>query len=355
MKTKIISIVIIIILVAVVAFQLTSNKKKINASNQTIDRTEIPVAVTVYEVKSLPISGDVSRPALLEPQDEASVAVGLGGKLESLRVELGTKVSKGQIIGTVDTKVMRVNMKALELTVAKLKRDYDRNTELLKGNAISENAVTDSKFNYETKQLELAQLKQQISDGNIVAPISGVVVEKKMLPGEFVSPGVEIVKIADVNTIKTNVYVNESEVYLLKMNQTVSITANVFPGKTMTGKITFISPRADANHNYKVEVNVSRKEVPELKAGTYVNVSFNTKTAEDVIQIPKRALVEGVKNPYVFVNENQKASIRKLVLGRESGENVEVISGLKEGEQIVSDGQINLISGSNIEIKNIKK
>ncbi len=162
-------------------------------------------------------------------------------------------------------------------------------------------------------------------------------------------------KIADVNTIKTNVYVNESEVYLLKMNQTVSITANVFPGKTMTGKITFISPRADANHNYKVEVNVSRKEVPELKAGTYVNVSFNTKTAEDVIQIPKRALVEGVKNPYVFVNENQKASIRKLVLGRESGENVEVISGLKEGEQIVSDGQINLISGSNIEIKNIKK
>lgn len=355
MKTKIISIVVIIILIALVAFKLTSNKQKINESNKTVDRSEIPVAVTVYEVKTLPISGNVSRPSLLEPKDEASVAVGVGGKLESLRVELGTKVSKGQIIGTVDTKVMRVNMKALELTVAKLKRDYDRNGELLKGNAISENAVTDSKFAYETKQLELAQLKQQISDANIIAPISGVVVEKKLLPGEFVSPGTEIVKIADVSTIKTNVYVNETEIYQLKMNQSVSITASVFPGKTMTGKITYISPRADANHNYKVEVDVSRKEVPELKAGTYVNVSFDTQKQEDVLQIPKRALVEGTKNPYVFVNENNKSVTRKIVLGRESGENVEVISGLKAGEQIVSDGQINLISGSNIEIKNIKK
>lgn len=355
MKTKIISIVVIIILITLVAFKLTSNKKVINASNKPVDRTEIPVAVTVYEVKSMPISGDVSRPSLLEPKDEAAVAVGVGGKLESLRVELGTKVSKGQIIGTVDTKVMQVNRQALELTVGKLKRDYDRNSELLKGNAISENAVTDSKFAYETKQLELAQLKQQIADANIIAPINGVVVEKNMLPGEFVSPGTVLVKIADVNTIKTNVYVNESEVYLLKMNQPVKITATVFPGKEISGKISYISPHADANHNYKIEVLVSKKEVPELKAGTYVNVSFNTKAEQNVLQIPKRSLVEGTKNPYVYVAENGKSIVRKVVVGRETGENIEVVSGLTEGEKVVSDGQINLISGSNIEIKNIKK
>ncbi len=355
MKTKIISIVVIIILIAIVALQLTSNKKEINANNRTIDRSEIPVAVTVYEVKSMPISGEVNRPSLLEPKDEASVAVGVGGKLESLNVVLGSKVTKGQIIGRVDTKVMQVNMKALELTVSKLKRDYDRNVELLKGNAISENAVTDSKFNYETKQLELAQLKQQIADANVIAPISGVVIAKNLLPGEFVSPGVEVVKIADVNTIKTVVFVSEREVYQLKMNQPVSITASVFPGKKISGSITYISPRADENHNYKVEVLVSKKEVPELKAGTYVNVSFDTKKDENVLQIPKRALVEGLKNPYVFVNENQKSNVRKLTLGRESGEFVEVVNGLKEGEQVVTDGQINLISGSNIEIKNIKK
>ncbi|MDD2982630.1 MAG: efflux RND transporter periplasmic adaptor subunit [Crocinitomicaceae bacterium] len=355
MKTKIISIVVIIILIALVAFKLTSNKKVINENNKTIDRSEIPVAVTIYNVKKMPISGNVTRPSLLEPKDEASVAVGVGGKLESLRVELGSKVSKGQIIGTVDTKVMKVNVRSLELTVSKLKRDYDRNSELLKGNAISENAVTDSKFSYETKQLELAQLKQQIADANIIAPISGVVVVKNLVPGEFVSPGVEVVKIADVNTIKTNVYVNESEVYQLKMNQSVNLTASVFPGKKITGVISYISPRADDNHNYKVEVMVSKKEVPELKAGTYVNVSFNTQKETEVLQIPKRSLVEGTKNPYVYIIENQKAIVRKIVIGRESGENIEVISGLKEGDVIVSDGQINLISGSNVEVKNIKK
>lgn len=354
MKTKIISIVVILVIIGAVAFKLSGNKKIINENNKAIDRSEIPVAVTVTEVKILPISGNIARPAVLEPKDQSTVALGTSGKLETLKIELGTAVSKGQIIGTVDTKVKQVDLKSKELSVSKLKSDYDRNVELLKGNAISENAVTEAKFAYETKQLEVAQLKQQIADANIIAPISGIVTEKKMLPGEYVNVGTSIATIVDVSKLKTVVYVNESEVYQLKLNQNVSITSDVFPGKKIGGTISYIAPQGDENHNYKIEVLVSKSEVPQLKAGTYVNVTFNAKSESEVLQIPKRALVEGSKNPYVYINENNKAVKRKIVVGRESGENIEVISGLNAGDKVVTDGQINLISGSNIQAKLIK-
>lgn len=355
MKTRIISIAVVLVVIAGITFTLMGNKKEIDKKNKPVDRSEIPVAVTVIEVKALPMSGDILLPAVLEPKDQSTVSIGTSGKLETLRIELGTKVSKGQVIGTIDTKVKQVDLKSKELSVAKLKLDYERNKELLKGNAISENAVIEAKYNYETKQLEVAQLKQQIADANILAPISGIITEKKMMPGEYVNVGAAIATIVDVSKLKTIVYVNEREVYKLKMKQSATITSDVFPGQKIKGEISYISPQGDENHNYKIEVLVSKSGVADLKAGTYVKVSFDMQAEGNVLQIPKKALAQGSKNPYVFIAEsNNKASKRKIVLGRESGEYVEVLSGLTAGERVITDGQINVISGSNIQIGSTK-
>jgi len=354
MKTRIISIAVVLVIIGGITWTLIGNKKEINEKNKPVDRSEIPVAVSVTEIKPLPMSGDVLLPAVLEPKDQSTVSIGTSGKLESLRIELGTRVSKGQVIGTIDTKVKQVDLKSRELTVSKLKLDYERNKELLKGNAISENAVTEAKYNYETKQLEVSQLKQQIADANIIAPISGIITDKKMMPGEYVNMGSPIATIVDVSQLKTVVYVNEREVYKLKMKQNATITSDVFPGKKFAGQVSYISPQGDENHNYKIEVLLSKSGVSELKAGTYVRVSFDMQNEGDVLQVPKKALVAGTKNPYVYVAENNKAVKRQLVLGRELGENIEVLGGLQTGEKVITDGQINVVNGSNVQVTTTK-
>lgn len=355
MKTRIITIAVILGVVAAITFTLMGNKKEIDKKNKPVDRSEIPVAVSVTEVKSLPISGDILLPAVLEPNDQSTVSIGTSGKLTTLRIDLGTRVSKGQVIGSIDTKVKAVDLKSKELAMNKLKLDYERNKELLKGNAISENAVTEAKYNYETKQLEVSQLRQQIADANIIAPISGIITDKKVLQGEYVNMGSPIATIVDVSKLKTVVYVNEHEVYKLKLKQSASITSDVFPGQKAHGEVSYISPQGDENHNYKIEVTVSKTGVAkELKAGTYVKVSFDMQAEGNVLQVPKKALAQGTKDPYVYIAEGNKAIRRKIVVGRESGENIEVLSGLSAGDKVITDGQINLVEGSNIEVRNIK-
>ncbi|HEY1054623.1 MAG TPA: biotin/lipoyl-binding protein, partial [Emticicia sp.] len=142
MKTRIITIAIIIGVIGAISFKLVANKKKIDESKKVVDRSQVAIYVTTTKVALLPISGNLSLPAVLEPKEKATISTGTQGKIETLNIELGTRVAKGQTIGTIDTKVKQINLQSTELTINKAKTDYDRNKDLLAGNAINETAVT---------------------------------------------------------------------------------------------------------------------------------------------------------------------------------------------------------------------
>ena len=194
-------------------------------------------------------------------------------------------------------------------------------------------------------------MQQQIADNNIYAPISGIVVQKNANAGEFANPGTPLASIMDVSVLKAIVYVSETNVYDLKLGQAAQVTSSIFPGKLTKGIVKYIAPKGDENHNYRVEVEIPNSG---YKAGTYVNVKFSFKKPAEALQIPKIALVEGVKNPFVYVVNGNSIAVRKLELGEEVGKNGVVKSGLTPGEKVVTSGQINLTASSKISIVNPK-
>lgn len=349
MKKNILVIASLIVVVLAIVLTLANNKKKIDASKQVIDRSEVPVYVTTFEVQQLPLKGSLSIPAVLSPNEEASISVAASGKITSLDIELGSVVRKGQAIGQVDVKQKELNLKSTELIVEKMGKDYERDKILLEGNAATESAVTKTKYDYETNKIQAELIRQQIKDGSIISPIDGIITEKKLIAGEYVNTGAQIAKVVDINKLKAVVFVSESDVFKLKVGDPVNITTQVFVGEVFKGKVTFISPKGDDNHNYRVEIALLNNNKVRLKAGIYVITEFNMGGESSALQIPKKALVEGLKNPYVFVASGNKSVKRTIAVGREVGENIEVLDGLTSGEQVITDGQINLIDGSKIE------
>jgi RND family efflux transporter MFP subunit len=342
------------VVIAAIAFTLYRNKKKIEKNNQVVDRSHVAIPVTYTEVAYLPVNRQLVLPAVLEPLNEAVISVNAQGKLKTLNIELGSVVKKGQVLGSIDSRLKELNLESTELTLNKLQGDYQRNKELLEGNATTEISVNESKYSYDNTRIQAEQLKQQISDGLVVSPISGVIVKKNLEAGEFVNPGTPIATVVDVTQLKANVKVNETDAYKLKDGQSVSIFCDVFPGEEFGGSIRYVSPRGDESHNYEVEIVLKNSSKVQLKAGTYIRVSFHTESSGDALQIPKVALVEGIKNPYVYVVKDTKAEMRKITVGREIGENIEVLGGLQKGEKVVVSGQINLSEGSIIEVINNK-
>ena len=345
MKKRIIIITVIIALFATIGFVLARNKNEIDAQNVVTDRSKMPVAVAVTKVSLQTVDGSLQLPATLEPSKQADISATTAGKIISLGIQLGSSVSAGQVVGSVDTRQQQLNVADAREALNKAEKDYQLAQELFAGNAGTAQNVKDAQHTLEAARIRVQQQGRQVSEAAIKAPISGIITAKNGEAGEYTNPGASLATVVDIYNLKAVVFVGEKDVYQLKLNQAANITADVLPGKSFTGKVSFISPVGDENHNYRVELAVNNKAA-ELKAGTYIKVAFDLGSDFTALQIPKIALVEGTKNPYVYVVNDGHAIVRKITVGREIGENIEVLSGLKQGDEVVTSGQINLKDGS---------
>ncbi|TXI82383.1 MAG: efflux RND transporter periplasmic adaptor subunit [Flavobacteriales bacterium] len=358
MKRKWILPLVLVVLALGIGLRLAGNKKKIDAAKQPVDRSAFAIPVNVISTAIAAVEGSFSVPGTLEPYDHAKVMLQAQGKLANLNVDLGSRVSKGQVLGSLDVAQKQLELQAAELQLGKLKKDHDRYKDLYEGKAATEANYDDARYNYESQKVKVDQIRQQIRDAQVIAPVSGTVVAKNVEVGEYVGATTAVVEVVDVARLKAKVYISERDAYRVKEGAAVTITSEVFPGETFQGKVTFVSPRGDASHNYEVEVAVGNEKAHPLKSGTFVNVRFDTGDAVPMLAIPKNALGEGLKDAYVFVvtgdSADARVSRRELVLGREVGDRVEVLKGLQANETVVVSGQLNLVEGSKVRVTTTK-
>lgn len=351
MKKRIITISIIVALLVVVVVKLAANKKVLNEKNKTTVNKGILIPVTIAKASKGSVNQNIVKIATVAPFQQTDIMPSIPGKITSMKFELGQRISQGQVLVSLDTRLSELNAEASQLNVNKMQKDYKRSQELLAGGAATETSVSDLEYNYLTAQNKLQQNQKQVADGRITSPISGVITRKSHEVGEYVSPGVVLGTVVDISKLKIKLVVTETEVYRLKEGQTVKVTSEIYPGVEYSAKLTFVSPAGDEAHNYAIELTMSNSSAHPLKSGTYVKAYFGNTSQEETLQIPRDALVESVKNPYVYVvNSNNEVSIRKIKVGREFGATIEVLDGLQEGETVVTSGQINLSDKTQVQI-----
>jgi len=354
MKRNWILPLVLIMLALSIGLKLAANKKKLDSAKQSIDRSAFAIPVNTITTTQAAVEGTFSVPGTLEPHDHAKVMVQSQGKLASLTVDLGSRVTKGQVLGNLELAQKQLELASAELQLEKLRKDDQRYRELVAGKAATESNYDDVHFNFENQKVKVDQIRQQIRDAQVISPVAGTVVAKNVEVGEYVTANTAVVEVVDVSRLRAKVYVSESDAYRVKEGDAVTITSDVFPGETFQGKVTFVSPRGDASHNYLVEVAVQNEKSHPLKSGTFINARFDTGVVGDMLTIPKNALGEGMKDAYVYVvrgdTNGTRVTRRSLTLGREVGERVEVVKGLVPDEIVVVSGQLNLAEGSLVKV-----
>lgn len=372
-------ILIVFVCIAAITLTLIKNKSKIDKAAKVTDRSAIPVAVNTATVKNGDMNISNQYPATVKAFDEANISSQISGQISHLNIELGQKVKAGEVLGSVDTSILSLNLQAneinlqtaknnkdiAEINTQKLKQDYERAKYLYEHNAAQEINMINSKNAYDNAAASLENAttgynavltqigltKQQIANSRIISPLNGTISSKNIKPGEFAAAGAIIATVTDVNTLKTTAYVEQATAYTLRLGQNAFITSPVFGNNHLTGKIIFINPKADANHNFQVDLLVVQNPagIP-LKAGTDAQVSFNIINKKSVLIIPKAALVTDREEPFVYVIEDGKVKGKEIQIGSVINDKVEVLSGLQENEQVVTSGQINLHEGSKVSV-----
>jgi len=348
---RIFTIAVIVLIPTAIVIGLIVNKNKLNDAKKPVDRSNIAVKVIVDTVSYKTVDGSFTQPATIISDKDANISAEASGKIATLNIELGTTVRKGQAIGHIDVTEIKQKLAAAELSINKLSADYARKQVLAAADATNANAVSDAKYDLDSKKLEAAQLRTQIRQANIIAPTNGVIVDKQKVAGEYVTTGTTIATITNIQSLKAEVTVPENQVVSIKKGQKAIITSDAYPAKTFSGTVNFVSPKGDDNHNYIVRLNIANNSTAQLKSGLYINVKFpGISSSQSLVMIQKNALAEGIKNPLVYVFKDGTVKEQKLVVGIESGDYIEVKEGLSPGQLVVTNGQINLANGTKAEI-----
>jgi RND family efflux transporter MFP subunit len=347
-----ITIIVVIALLVLIVFRLFSNKKKIDAGKQVKQDTNASISVTAEPVQSKVTDQKLTLVGTVMPNKEIDIKSEVQGVIASLRFNLGDFVKEGQILAQVDSRIKSLSAATAEQNLANAQRDFERYSNLYKGGAATESQLQQFRLNYENAKNMLEQARKELSNTNIAAPISGFITKKVAEAGAFVNVGSSIATVVDVSKLKVQLSVGEADAYALHVGDPVTITTSVYPGTTFKGTITFISPRGDEAHNYPVEISIVNQDKNPLKAGTFVDIAFDRKTQKPVLQIPREAVVGSLKDAKVYVVSNNTAVLRPVTLGADYGDYMEVINGLKEGEKVVTTGQINLVNNAQVTVIN---
>jgi RND family efflux transporter MFP subunit len=300
----------------------------------------------------------------LNPYEEVTVSAEVDGVLKSVKVDEGTAVSKGMLLATIgdtdyilEVKRAEATLKQAEATLANTKLEYQRKEALYR-----EELLTKQQFDDVATRLSLAEAeieraravlnlaKEKLRKTKIYSPLSGVVKEKKVSAGDYAKNGTNLFVIIQNNLIKLTFTVTEKDVGKLRKGQDVILKVDALPDKEFEGKVNIIYPSLEERtRTLQVEAIVPNHH-GLLKPSFFAHVTLYTGTARDTIVIPITSLLYEAEKVKVFVVEGDKAKEKEVRLGGKYGEMMEIVEGLKEGEEVVVVGQQNLSEGVKVNV-----
>ena len=207
----------------------------------------------------------------------------------------------------------------------------------------SSKGLTQAEVNVKISRMELEKTK-------ITAPFSGIITQIKVAPGETIEAGRELFTLVDVSQLKIEARVLETEVGRIKQGREADIRFSAYPGRLFKGRVAAISPLVSAaDRTCSVFINLDNP-AEEIKPGMHAEVEIVSEIFEKRLLVPQEAVLQRGGRPLVFVVENGLAKWRYIQIGQENEQFVEVLDGVKEGEQVIVEGHMTLAHDSPVRI-----
>ena len=329
--------------VAVVVLFISCGKAETGAESNATDDARIEQVQTMPLTKII-ISRELDLSTTLQGYETMNIAPSLTGKIEHVFVEVGSNVSKGQMLVRMDQNQYNTT----KLTYANLGVEMARMESLKESGSISQQTYDKTKLSYDQTKESLDFLEQNTY---VKASFSGVISAKNYEDGELYG-GQPILVLTQINTLKALINVPEANFPLVKKGQKVDLHSDIYPNKVFPATIEIVYPTIDATtHTFQAKLNIPNSTLV-LRPGMFVRTTLALGKV-DAIMAPYQAVLKlvGSNDRYVFINKDGVAKRVSVNLGQRFNDMVEIVSNeLVEGDQLVTLGQAKLIDGSKLNV-----
>ena len=347
---KIIGIVAVVAIVVLVVFKLKTNKEITQGKVYQYDKEQaITVQVDTLQLEN--VNAEFSYSGTFEPNKETKISAELQGKINTILVDVGSIVNKGQSLVLLDNSLLKLQLQTIEVQIEGLEADVNRYTILAKADAIQGIQLEKAELGLKSAKVQKTTLLEQINKTTVKAPFSGVVTAKLSEEGAFAAPGVPLLQITDITNLKFTVNIPENELSKFKLNQSYPVVVDAYPDILLTGKATMIGSKANMGSSFPVQFTVYNTSDLKIKSGMFGKVNLKSDKLGRGIIIPASAIVGSENQPQVYILKNGKALLQNITISNKIKNKAVVSNGLNEGEVIVTNGFINLFDGANVTVK----
>jgi membrane fusion protein (multidrug efflux system) len=337
-----------------------------------------PISVQVELVSRGTVEEVAVLSGSLEPCYQVDVSPRRAGRLASVAAEVGQRVKPGDVLAVMEHDDLLLqeqqSLAALAASRGSLKRaqaqrdrvqaDYERIKRLYEERAATQQELKNVQNQLEEANIQLeiakAQLDQaeanyallqlQLSQAVIEAPVEGVVMELHAVPGSQVGANSPLAAIAGIDPIEVVFFISERDIGRVHSDQELTVYVDAFPDRAFPGAVA----RLGAAIEPRTRTLQVRGRLPNegllLRPGMFARVELVMARAEEVLTIPREALMTSTTGYYVYVAKDGTARMQTIQIGLQGAEQVQVIAGLQEGDAVITVGQQRLQDGRPIRV-----
>jgi membrane fusion protein (multidrug efflux system) len=288
---------------------------------------------------------------VLSPIRSVGVNAQLGGALLSVRVEEGDVVRQGQVLAEIDSRELRAQVRSAEAALALAKSTAERSAVLYKERIVTAAEHERDQAALTAAQASLDAVRTRLGYAQVRAPTSGIITDKRAEAGDVVGAQARLFTIADISMLVVRVQVSELDISGISVGQSADVLVDALGDAKFRGTIRRIFPAADSiTRMVPVEIGLAGPAIARLKPGYLARVTVKLGERPGVLLTPLSSVVGSRDARAVFLLHGTKVERRLVRVGQASGEVVEILDGITEGDTVVIAGAEQLRDGAEVRI-----
>lgn len=345
-------LIVLVIAAIVIVPKLISKKENRDKTGSSNTQGQV-ILSEGFIVKSQTLTDEINTTGTIKANEEVELRSEVAKKIKGIYFKEGTYVSKGKTLFKLDSDdlVARLRKQQLEEKLAVVK--LEREKQLLEKGLTPQEDYDVAENSLEKIRADITMTRIDIEKTNIKAPFSGIIGLRNVSVGSFVNSGVALATIQDVSKVKVDFSIPEKYMSMFEIGQEISFKVEGISGD-FSAKVYAYEPKVENNTRTIVLRAVTSNEGRKLMPGTFANVELKISEVKGAYMVPTQSIIPKLKGQSVFVLRSGSANLVDVELGTRTETAVHVVSGLNEGDTLLTTNILRLKDGAKVKLEKIE-
>ena len=307
-----------------------------------------PLPVETARAVSTSLALEATAVGSLRSNESVILRPETAGRIAQINFRDGSAVRKGDLLLALDGATQAAELAQAQANLALARSNHQRTQDLFARKFVSRQALDNAEATLKVQEAALLLAQARFERTRIRAPFAGVVGIRSVSIGDYVKEGQDLVNLEDIGTLKIDFRLPESYLSQIRTGQRIEVTSDAAAGRQFSAVLDAINPLVEAGGR---AISL-RASLPNgeglLRPGMFVRLRLILASRPNVLLVPEQAVIPDSKAPYVYRVVDGKALRAAIVTGQRREAQVEIVEGLRQGDEVVTAGQLKLREGASV-------